>query len=171
MQALTDGLPGLAIQAEGHSSEELARKLAERTLDMVLLYDPPSDTDVQADKVGELKLVLASNVAACPVNQAIREGYIYVDWGTSFASFHARRFGERATARLNVNLASIAISYLESKPGAAYLPLSTVESINSLHRLPEAPSFKRPIFACYRESNDRQAVIQEVVRLIHGVVI
>jgi len=40
------------------------------------------------------KLGLAASVEGEKLNEAITQNYIYVDWGTAFANFHAKRFGE-----------------------------------------------------------------------------
>ena len=45
---------------------------------------------------------------------AITQNYIYVDWGTAFANFHAKRFGESVVVGLQVNMASIAVEVLVS---------------------------------------------------------
>jgi DNA-binding transcriptional LysR family regulator len=158
----------LAIQAEGHSNEDLARLLADRRLDLVLLPDPPSVSGFRAQKIGELSLVLASNREAT-MDDALSSGYIYVDWGTAFANFHAKKFGESLITSLHVNLASIAINIIESRGGTAYLPKSTVESMKSMHLVAGAPSFKRPIYACYLEGNERVALIKEVVDFLDGI--
>ena len=160
--------PELAIQAEGHSNEDLARLLRDRTLDLVLLPDPPSETGFQVAKIGELTLVLVSNKQA-DMSEAMTNGYIYVNWGTTFANFHARKHGEKTISSLHVNLASIALSIIEAKGGAAYLPISTANSMKSLHRIESAPSFKRPIYACYQDGNIRLELIKEVVALLDGV--
>lgn len=160
--------PGLAVQAEGHSNEDLAQLLTDRRLDLVLLPDPPTAVGFIAHKIGELSLVLASG-RPIELKDAISDGYIYVDWGSAFANFHAKKFREGLVSSLHVNMSSIAINIIESKGGAAYLPKSTVDSMDALHRVPGAPSFKRSIYACYLEGNERVDLIKEVVEFLDGI--
>lgn len=162
---LMQQLPELAIQAEGHSNEDLARLLLDRSLDLVLLPDPPAMTGFHSTKIGDLVLVLASR-EKLKLKQAVGSDYIYVDWGIAFANFHAGKFGEMSAPSLRVNLAGIAIDIIEAKGGAAYLPKSIVDAQDRLMVVDGAPKFKRPIFACYQESNVRVELINEVVELL-----
>jgi LysR family transcriptional regulator, flagellar master operon regulator len=168
LQELVTEKPELAIQAEGHSNDDLARLLLSRTLDLVLLPDPPSNTGVNCEKIGDLTLVLAARDSVT-ATEAVSDRYIYVDWGTRFANFHARKFGEHSKPALHVNLASIALNMIESNGGAAYLPKSTVTSTEFLQIVEGSPSFKRPIFACYQEGNTRIDLIKEVTSLLEGI--
>jgi DNA-binding transcriptional LysR family regulator len=166
---LTRALPDIAIQAEGHADIELVRRLNDRTLDVVLLYEPPNTAEFKSEKVGQLKLVMASTDRGSTARSCFERGYIYVDWGTSFAMFHARRFGEAPPAALQVNLASIAASYLAENPGSAYLPQSLLEETPSLYQVKGTPAFNRPIYATYREGNDQPDLIERVIGLLRGV--
>jgi DNA-binding transcriptional LysR family regulator len=163
--------PGVAIQAEGHAGDDLIRRVTEGTLDLVLAYDVPSGAELITKKLGELKLVLATNADCKDKQTAFEQKYIYVDWGSSFATFHARAHGDELPAALRVNLASIALSLLESKPGSAYLPASTVAATDWLKVVGGASSFKRSIFVCYRESNPRQSLISDIVKMLDGLTI
>jgi DNA-binding transcriptional LysR family regulator len=164
-----ESYPELAILAEGQSTMELVRRLMERSLDLVLLYDPPANSGLRTEKVGIMKLVLASNLSEEERISDSNKGYIYIDWGTSFETFHARTYRESRVSRLHVNLASIALSLLEANPGSAYLPESTVESTKWLSVVPDRPTFKRPVFASYQDNNPRCDRIKDVIELIRGV--
>ena len=160
----------MLFRSEGHSNEELARLLTDKTLDLVLLPDPPASTDYKADKIGELTLVLATT-RKIRQSEALAENYVYVDWGTAFANWHASKFGEHVAPTLHVNLASIALSKLLASGGSAFLPRSLVEAEPSLQRVSGSPSFRRPVFACYREGNDRIDIIRQVVDRLQGTLI
>jgi DNA-binding transcriptional LysR family regulator len=161
--------PEVAIQAEGHAGDELIRRVTESSLDLILAYDVPAAEDLLTEKLGELKLVLATNADCANTQAGLASGYIYVDWGSSFATFHARSHGDQLSVALRVNLATIAISLLEANPGSAYLPQSTVNALDWLQPVQGAPAFKRPIFVCYRQSNPRLELIKEIVTLLRGI--
>lgn len=166
---LTRALPDIAIQAEGHADVELVKRLGDRSLDVVLLYEPPGAPEFKSEKVGQLKLVMASTDPNATPKTGFGRGYIHVDWGTSFAMFHAKRFGEVPPAVLQVNLASIAISYLRENPGSAYLPQSFLEELPYLHQVKGTPAFNRPIHATFREGNEQPELVRRVIELLRGV--
>jgi LysR family transcriptional regulator, flagellar master operon regulator len=158
--------PEIAIQAEGHSSEELVGKVMNGTLDLIILYDPPTSTDLTSVKIGELKLGLAASVEGEKLNEATTQNYVYVDWGTAFANFHAKRFGESVVVGLQVNMASIALEILSRSSGAAYLPSSQIASNDFLHAVKGAPSYRRGIHASYRESSERLDTITTILEQV-----
>ncbi len=159
--------PEVAIRAEGHTSDDLMRLLLERKLDLVFMPDPTVTSETQTEKAGELTLVLASD-RACSISDAVGKGYVYVDWGTRFAGFHAEKFGH-VNSMLSVNMASIAISLICTRGGAAYLPKSLADSHKGLQIVQGAPAFSRPVYACYRDGNARISLIREVVSLLKNL--
>lgn len=166
---LTRELPELAIQAEGHADTELVRKLSDRSLDVVLLYEPPQSPEFRSEKVGQLKLVMTSTCPDTTQKSAFETGYVYIDWGTSFAMFHAKRFGEIPPPSLHTNLAAIAVSFLSQNSGATYLPQSLLEETPFLYPVKGTPAFNRPIYATFREGNDQPELIVRVIALIKGI--
>ncbi len=109
--------PEIAIQAEGHSSEELVGKVMNGTLDLIILYDPPTSTDLTSVKIGALTLCLAASAEGERLNDALTKNYIYVDWGTAFANFNAKRFGASVAVGLQLNTASTALQNLSPTSG------------------------------------------------------
>lgn len=168
---LCESIPDTAIQAEGHSGQELIRRLSDRTLDVVLLYEPPVSPELHSDKIGQLRLVLAATEPDVSVRTAMQEGYVYVDWGSAFAMFHAKRFGEVPPAALTVNLASIALQYLADRPGAAYVPETLLNEAPYLHPVKQAPAFSRSIYATYREGHDQPDLIARVIQCLSGLAV
>ena len=112
---------------------------------------------------------LAASVEGAKLNEAITQNYIYVDWGTAFANFHAKRFGESVVVGLQVNMASIAVEILSRSSGAAYLPSSQIASNDFLHSVKGAPSYRRGIHASYRESSERLGAIKTVLEQVRDL--
>lgn len=165
---LIESRPGLALHAEGHDADGLMQRVLSNNLDLVLVYDVPVGQGLQAIKVGTLELVLATNQSQ-DENFDLEQGYIYVDWGSAFGVFHARVHGDRLQSGLHVNLASIAISCLAVREGAAYLPSSTVAATSNLKAVKGVSKFRRPVYACFQESNPRQPLIKEIVETLNGL--
>ena len=160
--------PEIAIQAEAHSNETLVRQLEDQRLDLVLLPDPQQGEDIHSEKIGEQELVLCSSEGS-DFSLALAHQYVYVDWGTAFSGFHARKLGDKLVATLQVNMMSIAQKVIESEGGSAYLPLTVAESSQTLHVVKGAPRFKRPIYACYRELNVSAEIIRDLVELLKEI--
>ena len=169
--SITQARPDLSLQAEAHANNELVTKLLERSLDLAVLYEPPNLPELKVEKIGHLKLNLASSTDNQSVTSALKTGYIYVDWGESFAVFHANRFGEVPPARLHVNFASIAVDVITAFPGSAYLPRSFIDSHAFLHRVKGAPTFSRTIYASYHQSHSPPELLTGVVNLLKGLAI
>ena len=53
-------LPDSHIQAEALPDETLVRRLLERSMDVAVLYEPPKLPQLKAQKIGQLKLLMAS---------------------------------------------------------------------------------------------------------------
>ena len=161
---IREDLPEIAIQAEGHSHDTLSRLLSDKLLDLVFVMDPQADPSVCSEEIGQLHLTLGAK-GKKDIKDALLNGYIYVDWGTAFSGFHARKFGEMVRPALHVNQTSIAISVLEAVGGAAYLPRSAIDETIGIQVVEGAPVFLRPIYACYLQQNPRVDLIREVIAL------
>lgn len=166
--AIRAQLPEIALQVEAHSNETLARLLEDQTLDLVLLPDPYATEEFCSEKIGAQNLVLGATFAG-DFAAAKSQPYVYVDWGTAFAGFHAERIGERLKPGLHANMASIAQVVIEAEGGSAYLPLTMVEASEELQVVEGAPGFKRPIYACYRRENVSVDTIRELVRQLKKI--
>lgn len=157
--------PDLALRAEAHSGDVLLRLLLDRTLDLVLLYEPPTLPELSSTSLGKLKLILVSSQGDVSIKNALNNHYVYVDWGTSFSIFHSKRFGDAPPAILHTNMASIAEAYLRDQPGAAYLPefLTNNPQESRIIAVKGAPSFSRNVYAVYRSSSERKDVIEAIL--------
>ena len=166
-------LPKTALRAISHPSDLLTRMLVERTLDVAFLLEPTTLADFQAEKIGQVKLVLVSNEPDRNHKTAFQSGYVYVDWGVSFEMFHAKRFGDLPKPVLHTNMGAIALDYLQHEQGAAYLPHSVLELEyqRPLYQVQGAPTFSRPLYAVYRTSSDRKAIVEEVVHLLQPLAV
>lgn len=162
-------LPTLAIRAEAHSPSELVRMLSDRTMDVAILYDPPSLPEFKSQKIGQLNLVMMSSIEGVSLGTALENQYVYVDWGTSFAMYHGDKFGEVPPAALYVNLASIAWDFLIENKATAYLPASLLEQIPGIAQVKGAPTFRRPIYATCRANYERPEIIEKVIGLLEGI--
>ncbi len=166
---ITRALPTLAIRAEAHGPADLVRMLNDRTMDVVVLYDPPALPELRSQRIGQLTLVMMSSIEGVSLSTALEQHYVYVDWGTSFAMFHGDKYGEVPPAALYVNLASIACDYLVKNPGTAYLPASLLDQVPEITQVKGAPTFRRPIYATSRANSERPEIVDKVIELLEGI--
>lgn len=170
LSRLYDLLPELALRVEAHPADLLARRLEERALDLALLPDPPTLAGFRADRIGQIRLVLLSTDPDASPRNAVRDGYVHVDWGDGFEEFFGKRFGDTAQPVLHTNLGSVALDYLhhqkqQRQPAAAWLPQSVLErpECEGWVQVKGVPSFSRPVHAVYRTGTERRDAIAAFV--------
>jgi LysR family transcriptional regulator, flagellar master operon regulator len=169
LEALAHTLPELSLQAEGHHDMELVRRLDEKLLDLIIIAEPPPEPQFRSIKVGQMKVVLASTDETATVESSILEGYIYVDWGPMFSSFHRKKIGKVPVSALHVNMATIATNFLRRNKGAAYLPQSFVATHPWLFVVKGAAPFNRSVYASWRDGTERLEEITKIVHVLQGI--
>lgn len=158
-------MPELALRAEAHSTDELLRLVQENILDLAILYEPTKLPSMSAQALGKLKLTLISGQPGLTLKQALNQNYAYVDWGTTFALFHAKHFADLSSAVLHTNVASVAESFIIEHGGSAFLPESLMNNSheNALYSVNGAPNFSRDIYAVFRANSEHQELLQELL--------
>jgi DNA-binding transcriptional LysR family regulator len=158
-------LPELAIRADAGDTDSLLRQLQEGTLDLALLFDPPGTAPFQLREVAPVALVMVATQAGRRCAEAVQEGYVLVDWGTSFASLHARHFPDLPAPRLRVSVGRLALGHILANGGAAYLPEPMVRKLEGtrLFRVEDAPVIRKEAYAVYARATDRRGIIEQVI--------
>lgn len=173
LAALPETLPGVMLTAEAHTAQVLVRRLIDGLLDLAVLFEPPQTPELVAREVTRIELVLVAARAGLDAGQAMRDGYIWVDWGLSFEHMHARCFPEPAPPVLRCALGATALAFLERRGGAAYLPAAVLERQpggTTLYRVADAPVFERSVYVLYRAGADNEALLKNAVqRLVDAV--
>ncbi len=119
---LADRFPNLYLRTEINSSQELIRGLLGGRVDIITVLDPPTNIDLESRPVGRLKLVMVASQGGVSVDDIPDIGHIFVDWGTAFNLHQARLFDEPVAPVLHTGQANIALEFLLSHGGAAFLP-------------------------------------------------
>ena len=164
-------IPQIGLRAEAQTHDVLIKMLLEKTVDLALVYEPPALVDFVAEKTGQLQLVMATTMADVSGKKLFENGYVQVDWGTSFALFHAKRYGGHLPAVLHTNMSNIAADFICERPGSAYLPQSLVQRLASrgVRQVTEFATFNRPIYAVYRSGLQETEWFAEVLSLLNGL--
>lgn len=158
--------PHVAITVEADSHGALIRKLRDGTLDLGFVFDSLQNSELEVVEVARISLVLVSTTAGSSVEQAMREGYMLVDWGTSFASAHAQLFPEAPSPRLRFGMGRLTLAYLLSEGGSAYMAEPMVEDFlasGRVHRVAGAPVIERHAYAARRLDHEKAPLLDETL--------
>lgn len=154
--------PQLALTTETISNEAANRRLMDGTLDIAFTFEPVQLTGIQSTEVLRVPLVMVSTKPDLDVTSAIKQDYVLVDWGTTFASIHAREFTEMSTPVLRTCLGRQALEFILECGGTAYLAepmMSAYVQEGRLHKVSGAPVIERAAYACFTAVSEKQALI------------
>jgi DNA-binding transcriptional LysR family regulator len=145
----------VALRLQVGLPESLLQQVAERILDLALVYSPRRWADLKVELIMEETLVL---VTTDPGFSDLSEpGYVYVDWGREFASRHGTSFPEFSNPGVFVGLGPLALDYIAEAGGAGYFRRSAVEphlATGRLRLVRDAPEFTHPVYAVYSDAAD-----------------
>jgi DNA-binding transcriptional LysR family regulator len=163
--------PELTLLAEAGSQDVLVRKLLDGAIDLAFMWEPPQMTELELEEIGQIRLVLVSTRASLSVEESLREGYIRVDWGTSFAMAHGRHFPDIQPPAMRVSHGRMALALLLQGQGTtAYIAEPMVQEYiarGELHRVVGAPVLDRAFHAVTPHAIvQRRAKIAELISLV-----
>ena len=161
--------PDLAIIAEAQTAERLTRKLIDGTVDVAVMLEPAQLDIMQVREIAKIEFVFVSSMPGLETHQALEQGYVYVDWGLSFALDHRRAFPDAPEAMTRVSPAKMAYEYLSLIGGSAILPRRMVAKeieLGLLHEVAGAPRLTRQAYATYPVRSPRLELIEKSLQLI-----
>ncbi|HCE3202443.1 TPA: LysR family transcriptional regulator [Vibrio parahaemolyticus] len=171
LSIVTDSFGGYGFMAEVMGREMLSRSLLERTLDMAFAFDQIKADELNCKKVADVVLVLVSTEQDS-LDTVFEHKYVYVDWGTRFASEHSERHSKIPAPYLRTSTARIALDFILEKGGAAYLPVSLVEPFianGQLYKVSGVEDWYRPIYLSYRKASTSVEAIKQVEEIVKEI--
>ncbi|EGR2042053.1 LysR family transcriptional regulator [Vibrio parahaemolyticus] len=171
LSIVTDSFGGYGFMAEVMGREMLSRSLLERTLDMAFAFDQIKADELNCKKVADVVLVLVSTEQDS-LDTVFEHKYVYVDWGTRFASEHSERHPKIPAPYLRTSTARIALDFILEKGGAAYLPVSLVEPFianGQLYKVFGVEDWYRPIYLSYRKASTSVEAIKQVEEIVKEI--
>ncbi|MHB8623406.1 MAG: LysR family transcriptional regulator [Sulfuricaulis sp.] len=162
-------LPQVALQAEAHGTEMLIRRLLDRALDIAFMFEPPQMAELLVREIALIKLIMVADRPHLSAREAVGQGYIMADWGTSYAISHARHFPDMPPPAVRMGLGRMALAFLLDNGGAAYLAEQMVsEYLQSgrLYRVEEAPVIDRQVYAVYPLTSERKMLLEQVLSFL-----
>ncbi|TCK18340.1 LysR family transcriptional regulator [Thiogranum longum] len=158
--------PLIGLRAEAGTSKRIVQKLEQGIIDLGFLFEPPRLRDMVVQEVRDVSMIMVSTEQDIPVDRALAEGYVRVDWGTSFTSLHESHFPQRPIAAVRANVGSIALGLIENCGGAAYLPATLVEAdiaMGKLWRVPDAPEILLKSYAVFPIHGEHRSLIDQLL--------
>ncbi len=169
---LAEAFPQISIRTEINSHLELTRGLIAGRLDMAVVLDPPNMAELKTNKIGQIELALVTNKAGAKFSDIYDVGYVFVDWGTAFNLKHAKLFKKPMAPVLHTEQSQIALEFLLTNGGAAFLPMSQLESYlqeGLLYLVEGVKNVTRSVYAVYSRSTPEHLNLEPILELLYEV--
>lgn len=166
--------PDIALQTEAHGPEVLVKKVADGVLDLAFLFEPAHLEHLVVSEVALINLILAASRPGLDAASALKEGYVMVEWGSSFSAAHARYFPEAPLPTVRMGIGHVALAFLLECGGSAYLPEELVAEhlrAGRLFQVKDAPVIDRRVYAIYQGHGERRTFVEEALAYLKGDVV
>ncbi len=136
----------VALHVVADYSPGLMRQLADGAMDIGVMYQPRQMSGlVVEDFLTDDFYLLTTTKGSSVSDQDWRRGYALIDWGEDFRHQHDEAFPD-IVPEITVGLGSIALDYILTHGGSAYLPLRMTHELvrsGTLTRVKGSPTFQR----------------------------
>ncbi len=147
---------------------DIFQKLRDCTLDLGFTFEPPADTGLIIKEVATVPIALVSSNNNQLISEAITNGFIYVDWGTSINTEVSNQWGDKLKPVFKLAQNHLALSLLLNHGGTAYLAEQTVRKYieeGQLYFVEESPIYERTVYAVYSEKSIYKNLIKQSLNL------
>lgn len=139
----------IVVRTESMDAATTLRRLQERTLDIGFTFDAPKVEEISSKKMITLELHLFSSEPNKQVGDLNEQDYVLVDAGQSFSALHSKYLPQIRSPRFHASDWNMAMDYLETIGGFAFLPNHLVNADRPmLHRVEDAPVMQRDVYIC-----------------------
>lgn len=136
----------VALHVAADYSPGLMRQLADGAMDIGVMYEPREMSGLVVEDLLTDDFYLLTTARGSSVGDPDwRRGYALIDWSEDFKHQHDDAFPE-IVPEITVGLASIALDYIMTNGGSAYLPLRMTHAhvrSGALTRVKGSPTFQR----------------------------
>ena len=163
---LADKFPNLYLRTEINSPQELMRALLGGRVDIITVLNPPTNIDVESRRIGRLELVMIASQPGLSIHDIPSIGHIFVDWGTAFNLQQARLFQEPIAPILHTGQAHIAMEFLLSHGGAAFLPRTLASPYldeGNLFLVNDVESSSQDVHLAFSRNSDKLSELYPVI--------
>jgi DNA-binding transcriptional LysR family regulator len=156
--------PNLKLHIEKSVSADIFQGLHRGQVDVGFTVEPHAADDLNCDLFSESRLELFSNKPNQSAQEIVEQGYVHVNWGTSFTSQFLSHYPDYLQSAMTVSTARIAADILQRLPGMFYAPRSFVERLGpfqSLYPVADAPAFHLAIYVSRPIRSPKTALIDQ----------
>lgn len=168
---LSNEFPSLYIRTEIDTSQELTRALLAGRVDIVATLDPPTNVDLETRRIGSLELMMVANHPNLLVEDIPSIGHVFVDWGTAFNLEQARLFSEPVAPILHTGQAPIALEFILSHGGAAFLPTALVSSYidqGTLYPIGDTDSASQDVHLVFSQKSEKVVQLAPIIAILEA---
>jgi len=161
--------PNLYIRTEINTSQHLVRSLLGGRVDIFASLDPPANSDFEAEVIGNLELIMVCNHAEKLIGDVPAIGHVFVDWGTAFNISQARLFTEPVAPILHTAQSRIALEFILSHRGAAYLPRALVQPYledGNLFQVTDSLEVEQNVYAVYLKGSEVSLSLGSIINFL-----
>jgi DNA-binding transcriptional LysR family regulator len=169
LQDICQRFEHIALTVEAHHFEFIARRLADGSIDLGFMFEPPQIPELKTVKISRVPLVMVSSQPGQTAARAVGKRYILVDWGTTFAIAHAQSFPDAPPPLLRMSLGRLAREFLLGNGGCAYLAQPMVADdlqAGRLYMVSDAPVIERDAYASYAAHSDIAPLIEQLLGVL-----
>lgn len=166
---LASQFPNLYIRTEINQSQHLIRSLLGGRVDIFAVLDAPTNIDIESKIIGQIELIMVCNMPDKSLEDIPSFGHVFVDWGTTFNLQQARLFPEPVAPILHTGQSHIALEFILSHQGAAYLPRALVEPYlceGHLFQINDALEMFQDVYLVYTSDADKSLLLGPVIRFM-----
>jgi len=139
----------LKLTVESLTSNIIARRLLDRTIDIGFVYDQPKMDELVFSKIFDISLSLYSNSKDINLEHINDTNFVSIDLGVSFKAIQANLLPNVPSPIFQASNWQMAIDYVCEFGGIALLPSSLAKTKKKLYVVSDTPVIQREIFICY----------------------
>ncbi len=169
---LSAQFPNLYLRTEINQSHNLLRALLGGRLDICATLDAQTNIDLDSKKIGSLELIMVCNTPGRSLDDVAELGHVFVDWGTAFNLQQARLFSEPVAPILHTGQSHIALEFILSHKGAAYLPLALVERYlteKQLFQVIDAQQINQDVYLIYQKIAEKASSLGPIINFLEAL--
>ena len=154
LRLLEDTEPDVAFRVEAGRADHLMNLLIQGNVDIALMYSPQVRPGLAVDRLMDETLILVSTDPDYGTD--LDDRYVFIDWGTEFATAHAFQYPSFQSARTTLGIGPLALNFVLERERAAYFPARVVRPFiddGKLHVVSQAPVFPFSAFVVWQASD------------------
>lgn len=173
LNKISKNISDIGFATKAYNQRELNKCVLNGVVDIAFSFDAPIIDQIITEKVTAVPLhLVTSSIEQAKPNQPISD-LIMVDYGEAVNLEYTRAYENETPARHFMSQPRIALEYILSNGGSAYLPRQLViKYLNEglLYKVEGAPIFSREIYALYLEKSNKETLIQQTLQYFPEII-